>query len=262
MITSIKKQFGTACFILISITSFAQSLELYHNDTLVNNDTIVIEGDAFADSLYTYIFQGDTTYYYSYEVDVDIDVKNTTTEVLDVQTKKRHIKIIPNTEDYFCWVTCYPPYTFESITPVSIQGGETTDIYSAHYKPNGHLGNTMVAYTFFDNLNPHDSAMLVVEYKMDDLSFVEENDKYKDDFSKPYPNPAQHTLYLNHYKSNEKNFTMIIYNPSGYKVKEIDFNTQQSVIQIDIKDLRSGLYIYSIFSKDIILSFGKFTKSL
>ena len=247
-------------FFLVSKTALSQSFELYHNDTLVNNDTILIDGVVIADSLYTYIFQDDTTYYYAYEVDIEIDVKNISYSTLGVQIKKRHLKIIPNTENYFCWETCYAPYTFESVLAITIQGNETSDIYSAHYKPKGQLGNTIVAYTFFDELNSNDSASVIVEYRMDEASYIEENKELVQVFSKAYPNPCQQILYFKNQKINTNKYSLIVYDLSGTKVKEIDFLALESTIQVDMSDLNCGLYIYFIISENDYVSSGKFSK--
>lgn len=246
--------------LLISKSGYSQSFELYHNDTLVNNDTILIRGDVKADSLHTYIFQGDTTYYYAYEVDIEIDVKNISYSTLGVQTKKRHISIFPETENYFCWETCYAPYTFESVTAIIIEGNETSDIYSAHYKPKGKLGNTLVAYTFFDDLNPNDSATVMVEYMMDEASSIPENIKYYKRFSLAYPNPCQHTLCFNNEKPSTDSYTLMIFDRSGKKVKALEILASTALIQIDISNLNSGLYLYTIVSDHDYLSSGKFSK--
>ena len=246
--------------LLFSRTAYSQSFELYHNDTLVNNDTILIRGDVTADSLHTYIFQGDTTYYYAYEVDIEIDVKNISYSTLAVQTKKRHVSIIPETENYFCWETCYAPYTFESVLAIAIEGNETSDIYSAHYKPKGKLGNILVAYTFFDDLNPNDSATVMVEYMMDEASSIPENIKNDPNISLAYPNPCQHTLCFNNLKPSANSYTIMIFDRSGKRVKEIEILASDALIQVDINDLTSGLYLYTIVSDHDYMSSGKFSK--
>lgn len=246
--------------LLISKTAHSQSFELYHNDTLVNNDTILIKGDVIADSLHTYIFQGDTTYYYAYEVDVEIDVKNISNSTLGVQTKKRHISIIPETENYFCWETCYAPYTFESVHAIEIPGNEITDIYSAHYKPKGQLGNIMVAYTFFDELNPNDSATVTVEYSMDEASYIGENHQAKNLFSDAYPNPSINTIYIDIKEASSDKYELIVFDLTGRKIQEKVFAKGQAILKMDIEGLYGGTYIYSISSEGKILKSGKFFK--
>jgi len=247
--------------LMVSNTVYSQNFELYHHDNLVNNDTIFIKGDVNADSLHTYIFQGDTTYYYAYEVDIEIDVKNIYTSTLGVQTKKRHLKIIPNTENYFCWETCYAPYTFESVHAIDIRANEVSTIYSAHYKPKGQLGNTRVAYTFFDEVNPNDSASVIIEYRMDKANSIPENIKSDKRISLAYPNPCQQTLYFNIEKPSSDQYTLIIYDRSGNRVESLDILASSRLIEVDISHLKSGLYLYTIVSENGYISSGKFSKT-
>ena len=237
-----------------------QSLELYHSDTLVNNDTLFIEGDVIADSLTLYIFQGDTTYYYAYEVDVNIDVRNTSGATINVQTKKRHIEIVQSSENYFCWITCFPPFTFQSVSPVPIQTNETLSIYSAHYKPKGKSGSTLVAYTFYDDLDNSDSATVVVEYYMDHSSAVFEGDVAKRGFSKAYPNPVNKLLYFDRYENGFTKYAVHIFNSSGNLVKHLEVTNFETPLQIDVSDLKTGMYLYTISSGATIKNSGKFSK--
>ena len=247
-------------FIIFMKDANSQSLELYHHDTLVNNDTLFIEGDVIADSLSLYVFQGDTTYYYAYEVEVNIDVRNISGAAMDVQTKKRHIAIVPSSENYFCWVTCFPPFTFQSIDPVVIQPNETLSIYSAHYKPKGQSGSTLVAYTFYDDLNSSDSATVVLEYFMEHSSAVFEGDMARRRFLNPYPNPASNLLYFDNYENGVTKNNVSIYNCTGNLVKQIQGSNFENTLQIDVSDLKSGIYLYTITSEAAIKNTGKFSK--
>ncbi|NPD48091.1 MULTISPECIES: T9SS type A sorting domain-containing protein [unclassified Lentimicrobium] len=246
--------------LLISKTAHSQSLELYHNDILVNNDTILMEGDVIADSLHTYVFQGDTTYYYAYEVDIDIDVKNMSNAPMGVHTKKTHLKIIAGTENYFCWETCYAPYTFESVHAIEISGNEIIDIYSAHYKPKGQLGNIMVAYTFFDELNPNDSATVTVEYSMDEASYIVENHQAENLFSDVFPNPSINTISIDIKEASSDKYKLKVFDLTGRKIQEKVFGQGQTILKMDIEGLYGGTYIYSISSEGNILKSGKFFK--
>ncbi len=250
----------TAIIFLSINTSYSQSLELYHNDILVNNDTILMEGNVIADSLYTYVFQGDTTYYYAYELDIDIDVKNMSNAPMSVHTKKTHLKIIAGTENYFCWETCYAPYTFESVHAIEIPGKETSDIYSAHYKPKGQLGNTMVAYTFFNELNPNDSAVVTVEYSMDEASFIGENHQTENLFSNAYPNPSTNNICIDVKEASSDKYELQVFDLTGRKIQEEVFAKGQAILKMNIEELLGGTYIYSISSEGNILKSGKFFK--
>ena len=227
-----------------------QNLELFYEGNLLSNDTIEIQGDVNADTLYIYIYQGDTVYYYNYEVFAEIDVKNISTNTLNVQCKKRYIQILNDTEDIFCWLSCFPPYTFESIVPATIQPNETTTIFSGHYKPSGQLGCSLIAYTFFNDNDPSDSAMLVVKYIMHDCIYnaIQENTLISNSFSLPYPNPASDKIFI---KSNSfvfKEGVFELYNNLGVNVKTFSIKSTNTVLEFSTKELLSGIYFYKIIT--------------
>jgi hypothetical protein len=232
----------------LAIHGKAQNIELYHENKRVTTDTIEVFGNVSADTLQMYTFQGDTTYYYAYEVNVEIDIHNTSASSIDVQCKKRHVQLISETQNYFCWSSCYPPYTFESINPVTILANETNDIFSAHYKPNGNLGCIVVAYTFFNNDNPSDSAMVVVKYIMSSCNPTAITEEYTAQhiFSLPYPNPASTHFFVDKLSDITSTYTIQIYNSMGKLISIQSVNYIDSRIKVSTEHLNSGYYFYRI----------------
>ncbi|MBI9066571.1 MAG: T9SS type A sorting domain-containing protein [Salinivirgaceae bacterium] len=243
--------------VFLALQAKAQNIELYHENSLINVDTIEVFGNVKADTLHTYIFQGDTTYYYAYEALVEIDIKNTSSSSLDVQCRKRHIQLISETQNYFCWSSCFPPYTFESIVPVNIPANGTTDIFSGHYKPNGNLGCILVAYTFFNNENPSDSAMVVVKFIMDSCNptSIAENNMQKQ-FSLPYPNPATNYFTINKELNMQQSGSIELYNGVGQLITTTPFKATDSYINMNTNQLKSGTYYYRIISKNTLFKSG------
>ena len=235
-----------------------QNIELYHENIIINADTIEVFGDVKADTLHTYIFQGDTTYYYAYEALVEIDIKNTSSSSMEVQCRKRHIQLIPETQNYFCWSSCFPPYTFESVVPVNIPSNETTDIFSGHYKPNGNLGCILVAYTFFNKENPTDSAMVVVKFIVDSYNptTIAEKNTMQKQFSSPYPNPATTNFTINKNINFQQPAKIELYNNVGQLFKTKTFKVSDSHINMNTNQLKSGTYYYRIVSKNAFLKSG------
>jgi len=235
-----------------------QNIELYYEGSLISNDTIEIQGDVNADTLYTYIFQGDTTYYYKYEVLAEIDVKNISSDSLDVQCKKQYIQIINDTENTFCWLSCFTPYTFESIVPATIQPNETTTIFSGHYKPCGQLGCSLISYTFFNDNNPSDSTMVVVKYIMQDCIYnaIPENTLVNNRFSLPYPNPTKEKIFLKNNSFDFKTGFFELYNNLGVIVKTFSFTSNNTILEFSTKELKSGIYFYKIITDNVFQKSG------
>ncbi len=238
--------------------SFSQSIELLYQNNIVTNDTIEIQGDINADTLYSYVFQGDTTYYYAYEILSKIDVLNKTSNTINVQCKKRHIKLIDETENTFCWGSCFPPYTFQSTNPVSISANNTDTIFSGHYKPKGKLGCIKVAYTFFIDENPNDSASVFVTFIMQDCNedYIVELDKNNKLFSLAYPNPANNTVYIKKNIIDYKSYKIELFDKLGKSVIKSNINPQELIIKINTSDLLSGIYLYRIICDNNIVKTG------
>lgn len=243
--------------VFLALQAKAQNIELYHENNLINVDTIEVFGSVNADTLHTYIFQGDTTYYYAYEALVEIDIKNTSSSNMDVQCRKRHIQLISETQNYFCWSSCFPPYTFESLVPVNIPANGTSDIFSGHYKPNGNLGCILIAYTFFNNENPSDSASVVVKFIMESCnptSIAENN--MQSQFSLPYPNPASTNFILKKEATLQQSGKVELYNSVGQLITITPFQTSDSYINTNTNQLKGGTYYYRIVSKNALLKSG------
>lgn len=244
-------------FIMLKL--YSQSIELTYNGGVVNNDTIEFYGDISQDTLSAYIFQEDTTYYFAYEAIVDIDVRNKTANGIDIQCKKRYIEIVQNTENTFCWFSCFGPFTFESIDPVNIPPNETSTIFSGHYKPKGTTGCTTIAYTFFNNTNIADSATVIIKYIMGSCSENSINDEIgnSDKFSQVYPNPARDEIYFDNYLSGYYQAEFELYNSFGALIKRTKFSSFDSRPEINTNDLKSGIYFYRIVVESHIFTTGQ-----
>ncbi|MBT3207258.1 MAG: T9SS type A sorting domain-containing protein [Bacteroidetes bacterium] len=244
--------------LFLLIKGEAQNIELYHENLLITSDTIIVFGNVSADTLHTYIFQGDTTYYYSYEAFVEIDIKNISTNNINVQCKKRHIQLIPNTQNYFCWSSCFPPYTFESTIPVTIPSNETIDIFSGHYKPNGKLGCILVAYTFYNNDNPSDSAMALVKFIMDfcNPTSIAKVNKNQKQFSQPYPNPATSYFFIDKLSKSMSNQIISIYDSMGKLISIQSIDNVNSRLKVNTNYLKRGYYFYKISNNIVVNNSG------
>ena len=121
--------------------AFAQSIELYTKAgvQMNNGDTIVmVSTSAHADLI------------------IGMDVTNVGSTDMNVHAKKTELSIVPNSENYFCWVSCYQPHIFVSPSPMQIIKGDTIKIFSGDYSSNGNAGTSYIMYTFFSDKNSCD----------------------------------------------------------------------------------------------------------
>ncbi len=238
---------------------YSQSIELRYSGGIVNNDTIEVYGDISQDTLSAYVFQEDTTYYFAYEAIVGIDVRNKTANGIDVQCKKRYMEIVPNTENTFCWVSCFGPFTFESVNPVNIPANETLTIFSGHYKPKGTIGCTTIAYTFFNNSDIADSATVIIKYIMGNCSenSIDEEVGNRDEFSQIYPNPARNEIYFDNNLTGSYQAEFELFNSLGSLISCTKFSSFDSRPEINTHDLKSGIYFYRIVVESRMLTSGQ-----
>ncbi|MGB4665324.1 MAG: T9SS type A sorting domain-containing protein, partial [Bacteroidales bacterium] len=105
------------------------------------------------------------------------------------------------------------------------------------YYPKGHLGTSIIRYTFFDMNNTTDSASMIAVYVATPVGIEElvENNNIL-----LYPNPTSGIANLN--LDLEKDFTIEIFNSLGAKV------LQENIISnsIDLSLLPEGIYYYRI----------------
>ncbi|MBI4646843.1 MAG: T9SS type A sorting domain-containing protein [Bacteroidia bacterium] len=139
-------------FALFTIFYSLFSQEYKIIDTLgnfLNNDTFIVNG------LVT-----------DYQIIVHLWVINTDTQQLDVKVKKDTIYTISGSTNDFCWAgLCYPSTTFISTNMEEMNPGDTSKEFSAHYKPFGNIGNTLIKYIFFSS-HPTTGDTVYVLYKV------------------------------------------------------------------------------------------------
>ncbi|HNQ20910.1 MAG TPA: T9SS type A sorting domain-containing protein, partial [Bacteroidales bacterium] len=112
----------------------------------------------------------------------------------------------------------------------------STDFYGEYY-PKGHLGTSIIRYTFFDMNNAVDSASMIAVYVATPVGIEElvENDNIL-----LYPNPTSGIANLNLDLKND--LTLEIFNSLGVRV------LQENILNnsIDLSLLPEGIYYYRI----------------
>jgi hypothetical protein len=219
-----KKYYFLFIFLLSSVGVFSQnSLRLYYNNELLAND----------DSMYFFMDSSQYTAQY-----VQLAVENISNNNLNVKVKKTEISVIPGTENSFCCVMCYDASVLVSTKYITIPAHSinNTDFYGEYY-PKGHLGTSIIRYTFFDMNNAVDSASMIAVYVATPVGIEElvENNNIL-----LYPNPTSGIANLNLDLKND--LTLEIFNSLGARV------LQENILNnsIDLSLLPEGIYYYRI----------------
>lgn len=219
-----KKIFTFIILLIPSLFAFSQnSLKLYYHNNLLEND----------DSIYLFMDSSQYTVQY-----VQLAVENISDNNLNVKVKKTEISVIPGTENSFCWSMCYDTSVLVSPHYITIPAHSiNSDDFYGEYYPKGHLGTSIIRYTFFDMNNTTDSASMIAVYVATPVGIEElvENNNIL-----LYPNPTSGITNLN--LDFGKDFTIEIFNSLGAKV------LQENIISnsIDLSLLPEGIYYYRI----------------
>ena len=145
-------------------TGFSQSLVLFYEGTDVSNDTLTFE-----ESNNEGIIVG------------AVDITNNNANRLGIKVRKTEISLIEGSVNTFCWGgNCFPPFTYESPTAFQMDPGTTNSDFVGDYDHNDFYGESMIAYTFFDELDPTDSVRIVMKFNnIDPIGVVNNFDDTK-----------------------------------------------------------------------------------
>jgi type IX secretion system substrate protein len=174
-----------------------------------------------------------------------LSVKNISGVSVDVYAKKVIVAEVENTSNTFCWAdNCYGPNTYVSIDPATIEAGATNTEFSGHYGPAGTVGITEINYVFFNDADPSDTTYINVQFKTSSEGI---EGILAQGLSQPYPNPANDQLNIDvDLKGIDSKVEVIISNLLGSTVKNIEASGRSGALTINVSDLDSGLYIYSV----------------
>ncbi len=208
----------------------AQSFQFIHEgNTIPNGGTIQVSDDI---SLF--------------EIVAEMGIKNTTSNPIDAKLRKFEVDVLPGTSNLFCWGLCFPPFVFESPSPIVIQPNAICEEFSGHYTANGIYGVSIMRYTVFDAAHVADSAYFFVEFNAGTVGLTDYTNN-KISVSNPYPNPAKSQTSFNYQlPANTTNASIKIHNLLGSVVKEVQLTGQSGKVSVNVNDLNDGVYFYSV----------------
>ncbi len=224
-----------------TLTSFGQSFVLTNdNGPIPNGSGFMVSGDA-----------GNLLDGFAY-------ITNVSAVGVDVHVKKFDVTHVAGSESYFCWGLCYGPSTYLSIDPVNLGAGVTNNVdFSAHYMANGNFGTSRVLYTFFNKNNPNDSVAFYIDWNAGAIGINDPSEKVS--FSNAYPNPANKVVSFTYSLPSGKysDAKVIVKNLLGEVVKSQVLEGSKGKLQLNISDLNTGVYFYSLVLDGSIFSTKK-----
>ena len=145
-----KKLLLTLIASVFMLAGFSQCLTLQTPEgiDIPNGGEITVFGEETATEIVSHVF-----------------VTNNCGSAINVSVHRNQIFMVGNSFSMFCWGICYSPTVNQSAFPIEIAAGATDEMsFSGHYHPELNVGTARVSYTFYDDNNPNDSVMFIVNY--------------------------------------------------------------------------------------------------
>jgi hypothetical protein len=173
-------------------------------------------------------------------------INNVTGADLDVLVERKENILWPGHMSYFCWLQCYGYQTSVSPDPITIPAGGFTDIFRGDLETNAIAGVDTITWCFYVQTNPSDSVC--VRYIFDSTVGIAEIPSNRNYISKAYPNPASTntSFYVNIVKSSRA-AQLKIFNMLGTEVKSVDVQETRGSVKVNVAELKSGIYFYSLW---------------
>lgn len=198
---------------------------------------------------------------------VKVYVKNISNNSMSVYLKRYELNpIVDSTSSYFCWgATCLgaaktgnQPIRFGEPTDTTIvSAGDTNKTLASYYEPNNYYtgtpfnklymyGDMGFRYVVYDRNNPSDSASVVIVYNIIRTVGVNEISKINYDLNVG-PNPAKDQINITYnIKENFNQQQLEVYNLLGNLVKVENLVNKSGQMNLNVSDLSSGIYFYSL----------------
>ncbi len=235
-----------AAIILTTLATAQNSISFYFSNQPVS-DTIVYQASRLMD---------DNT--------VWVSVKNETNDSLFLTITKEIISELPGSFTTFCMGSCYDPSVTTAPRTMDLAAGESTSTEQFHivYNPLGSFGETLVKFTFTDaaaGVSDFFIVKLVTINEEEDEDGINDRPVSLNSFS-AYPNPATTQVTFQYDLSNRSAndaTSIIITDLVGNKVRNLPISNTTGKRTLDVSDLVSGIYFYSLVSNGRTLSTKK-----
>lgn len=173
-------------------------------------------------------------------------INNNSASAKDVAVLRTVNNLYPGHIGFFCWFQCYPPNISNSPDYINIPSGGNINLFQADVETSGINGVSYNTYCFYDINNPSDSAC--VDFVFDATTGISEAVGNRNYISKPYPNPSSEnaSFYISTLKGVKARLKL--FNMLGTEVKDVAIaDNNKSSVKINVSDLKSGVYFYSLF---------------
>lgn len=207
-----------------------QTLQIYtDNNVFLHNGDIITIDSLSTDTILTS------------EIISHLKVINTNINTKNVSCEKQEQYIVPGTQNDFNWAGTNVPNSIYVSPLDTLNGGDTAE-FNGNYMPYNKIGTSIIKYIF--RVENGDSAWINVKYNANYSGIS--NNSFSSSISAPYPNPANSNVSINYSILNSNNASIQIYNIYGILEKQFSVQNTNGVVNINVSDLHSGIYFYSL----------------
>lgn len=178
------------------------------------------------------------------EMQIEFDV--TANENMRVVAKKTpNDPIVEGTSTWLCFGQCLAPSTgVQETNPEEMTAGNPM-LFSGHYMADNYTTvlsqEQSVTFELWNAANPDEKFVInvIFKYSLDDVAEVSAQNVIS-----AYPTPA--TSVINFDYNVNGNAMVVIYNMMGQEVMRSDLNGMSGKLSMNVSDLNSGVYFYSL----------------
>ncbi len=176
-------------------------------------------------------------------------IRNTSAQNVVVRARRTMVVEVDSTANAICLGTCGAPFSDVSPAPgITINANSLCnqeDAFVAHYYPEGHIGITLIKYTFFNVDNEADSVSMFVDFYVGPDVGIDEMDKTAK--LAAYPNPATTMLTIDYAADKmPSDAKLVMYNIAGQEVYAQNLETTAATVNVSVIDFPQGIYVYRI----------------
>jgi hypothetical protein len=228
-----------------------------------NPITLSHEGKTLGDTVTVWVDPDQETF-----VDYKMSITNNTGNGMNVLAARKIIKPLSKNQFTFCLgPICYGPSVdscdVEKYLFVPAGGSSAEEEFKSSYSAldttgSVIIGTAIVKYNVYNKDNFADSVNIVIKYWVSPQG-IEEDIMKGGSISAIYPNPASNYISLDYQLTSKVNEAKIkVFNVLGSTIKEANMLKNAGKLKLDINDLESGIYFYSVFINGEIYTTKKF----
>jgi hypothetical protein len=228
----------SASLLFFVLSLHSQSFKIRdHYGNMVNKDTVAV------------IFHPGVNHGWT-ELAIDLYIQNISSSVKTLVVKKTEYNMRKDEYHAICFGgTCFDSTIFISPFKDPVNPGNIDSTFSGHYRFDDLLhppGKCLVAYTFFDDADKNDSAIVYIEYNTLEKSGIPfKNNAFVQSI---WPNPSTGIVYIQFSPLNDiiQAYDVEIFNASGQLLNTVKMVTGTEEGSVDFSNMAEGLYLLKI----------------